>query len=103
MGACSARAPWHGDADSNFLRASSCLQVPDVEAVVIPVGGAGLIAGTALALKTLKPDVIVIGEVAAAQGRLPLCYYPWLHSSLHLRVQHMCSHVQALSLLPCLP
>ena len=35
-------------------------QVPDVEAVVVPVGGAGLIAGVALALKTLKPDVIVI-------------------------------------------
>lgn len=36
-------------------------QVPDVEAVVIPVGGAGLIAGTALAIKTLRPEVMVIG------------------------------------------
>jgi hypothetical protein len=35
-------------------------QVPDVEAVVVPVGGGGLIAGVALAVKTLKPDVIVI-------------------------------------------
>lgn len=41
-------------------------QVPDVEAVVIPVGGAGLIAGTALAIKTLKPDVLVIGAEPAA-------------------------------------
>ena len=32
------------------------LQVPDVEAVVIPVGGAGLIAGVGLAIKTLRPD-----------------------------------------------
>jgi threonine dehydratase len=36
-------------------------QVPDVEAVVIPVGGAGLIAGTALAIKTLRPDIKVYG------------------------------------------
>ncbi|MDR3456546.1 MAG: threonine ammonia-lyase [Verrucomicrobiae bacterium] len=36
-------------------------QVPAVDAVVVPVGGAGLIAGVALALKTLKPDVKIIG------------------------------------------
>jgi threonine dehydratase len=36
-------------------------QVPDVEAVIVPIGGAGLIAGVALALKTLKPDVSIIG------------------------------------------
>jgi threonine dehydratase len=36
-------------------------QVPEVEAVIVPVGGAGLIAGLALALKTLKPGVMVIG------------------------------------------
>lgn len=35
--------------------------VPDVDAVVIPVGGAGLIAGVACAMKTLKPDVKVLG------------------------------------------
>jgi len=36
-------------------------QVPDVDAIIIPVGGGGLIAGTAMAVKTLKPDVIIIG------------------------------------------
>jgi threonine dehydratase len=36
-------------------------QVPDLEAVIVPIGGAGLIAGVALAIKTLKPDVLVIG------------------------------------------
>ena len=35
-------------------------QIPDVEAVVIPVGGGGLIAGCAVALKTMKPDIIII-------------------------------------------
>jgi len=36
-------------------------QVPDVDAIVIPVGGGGLIAGVALAVKTMKPDVMIIG------------------------------------------
>lgn len=35
-------------------------QVPDVDAVVIPVGGGGLIAGAALAIKNLKPSVKII-------------------------------------------
>ena len=34
-------------------------QVPDLDACVIPVGGGGLLAGTALAIKTLKPHVKV--------------------------------------------
>src|SRR5205814_8462533 len=36
-------------------------QVPDMDAVIVPVGGAGLIAGIALAIKTLKPGVKIIG------------------------------------------
>jgi threonine dehydratase len=36
-------------------------QVPDVDAIVVPVGGAGLIAGLGLAVKMLKPSVEVIG------------------------------------------
>jgi threonine dehydratase len=36
-------------------------QVPDVDAVLVPIGGAGLVAGVALALKTLKPRVQIIG------------------------------------------
>lgn len=36
-------------------------QVPDVEAIVLPVGGAGLIAGVALAVKSQYPDVLIIG------------------------------------------
>jgi threonine dehydratase len=36
-------------------------QVPDVDAVIVPIGGAGLVAGVGLALKTLKPDVKIIG------------------------------------------
>ena len=36
-------------------------QVPDADVIVVPVGGAGLIAGVALAVKTLNPSVRVIG------------------------------------------
>ena len=35
--------------------------VPCVDVVVVPVGGAGLIAGISCAIKTLKPDVAVYG------------------------------------------
>lgn len=36
-------------------------QIPDVDVVLIPVGGGGLISGCALAIKSLKPSVKVIG------------------------------------------
>ena len=35
-------------------------QVQNIDAVVIPVGGAGLLAGCAVALKTLCPNIMVI-------------------------------------------
>ncbi|MBR5844583.1 MAG: threonine ammonia-lyase [Bacteroidaceae bacterium] len=40
-------------------------QLPDVEAVIVPIGGGGLISGVALALKTLKPDIKIYGVQAA--------------------------------------
>lgn len=39
-------------------------QVPDLDAVVIPVGGGGLLAGVAVALKTLRPQVKIIAVEA---------------------------------------
>ncbi len=36
-------------------------QAPELDAIIVPIGGAGLIAGVALAIKTLKPKVTVIG------------------------------------------
>ncbi|WP_078549935.1 threonine ammonia-lyase [Litchfieldia alkalitelluris] len=41
-------------------------QLPEVDAVVCPVGGGGLIAGVALALKALKPSVKVFGVESRA-------------------------------------
>ena len=36
-------------------------EVPDVDAVIVPVGGAGLLAGVGIAIKARKPSVQVIG------------------------------------------
>jgi len=36
-------------------------QVPDMDAVIVPIGGGGLLAGIAIALKKLKPHVRIIG------------------------------------------
>lgn len=41
-------------------------QVPEVDTVVVPVGGGGLIAGSALALRHHRPDVRIIGVQSAA-------------------------------------
>ncbi len=42
-------------------------QLPDVGTMVVPTGGGGLLAGSAMALKTMKPDATVIGvEIDAA-------------------------------------
>ncbi|MGI9666601.1 MAG: threonine ammonia-lyase [Acidimicrobiia bacterium] len=41
-------------------------QIPDVETVVIPVGGGGLISGAAIALKSLNPAIRIIGVQSAA-------------------------------------
>jgi threonine dehydratase len=39
-------------------------QVPEVDAVIIPVGGAGLLAGVSLAVKTLRPDTKIVAVEA---------------------------------------
>jgi len=39
-------------------------QIPDVDAVIVPVGGGGLISGVAYAIKHLNPDVAVYGVQA---------------------------------------
>jgi threonine dehydratase len=39
--------------------------LPDVDVVVVPIGGGGLISGVSMALKALKPSVRVIGVESA--------------------------------------
>jgi threonine dehydratase len=47
-------------------------QVPDVECVVVPIGGGGLMAGVTCAVKALLPSCRVVGvELAAGPGMTP--------------------------------
>jgi len=40
-------------------------EVPDLDIVVAPVGGGGLLAGTAIAAKGVRPDIVVLGAEPA--------------------------------------
>jgi threonine dehydratase len=46
-------------------------EVPDLARVVVPVGGGGLCSGVAIAVKSARPDVEVIGVQAAACAPYP--------------------------------
>lgn len=43
-------------------------QVRDLDAIVCPIGGAGLIAGVALAVKALRPRIQIVGVESVATG-----------------------------------
>ena len=45
-------------------------QLPDMDAVVVPVGGGGLISGIAYAIKTMKPSCKVYGVQAAGAASM---------------------------------
>ena len=47
---------------------------PDLDTLVVPIGGGGLISGIAIAAKALKPDIQIIGVEAAM--------YPCMHAAL---------------------
>jgi len=54
---------------------------PDLDALIVPIGGGGLIAGTAIAAKGMKPDIKIFGVEAARypsftarrRGEPPVC------------------------------
>jgi len=46
-------------------------QAPDVRTVLVPTGGGGLLAGIAIAVKSLRPDVRVVGVQAAQAAAFP--------------------------------
>ncbi len=46
-------------------------QAPQVETVLVPTGGGGLLAGIAIAIKSQRPDVRVIGVQAAEAAAFP--------------------------------
>lgn len=40
-------------------------KVPDLKQIIVPIGGGGLIAGIAIAAKSINPDIRVVGVVAS--------------------------------------
>lgn len=50
-------------------------QIPDMDAVIVPIGGGGLISGIAFAIKKLNPDIKVYGVQAAGA--------PSMYNSVH--------------------
>jgi len=46
-------------------------QAPDTQTVLIPAGGGGLLAGVAIALKAVRPDITVIGVQAKGAAAYP--------------------------------
>jgi threonine dehydratase len=44
--------------------------LPDADALIVPVGGGGLIAGVAIAARALKPDITIIGVQASGAPSL---------------------------------
>ncbi len=46
-------------------------QAPDVQTVLVPTGGGGLLGGVALAIKALRPDVRVVGVQASGAAAYP--------------------------------
>ncbi len=49
-------------------------ELPDLDAVIVPVGGGGLISGIALAAKAIKPDIKIIGISSAGAPAMKLSY-----------------------------
>jgi threonine dehydratase len=45
--------------------------LPEADAIVVPIGGGGLISGIAIAARALKPDITIIGVQADGSGS---CY-----------------------------
>lgn len=57
-------------------------QLPDVEAIIVPIGGGGLIAGVAMAVKSLRPDVKVYGVQAAGAGSMYRAFHDGVYETL---------------------
>ena len=67
-------------------------QLPDVDAVIVPIGGGGLISGVAFAIKSLRPEVKVYGVQACRcpqhGARLPRPQVRDAGPRRHLRRRH---------------
>jgi len=66
----------HGFDDADVIAGQGTMaleileQVPEAEAIIVPVGGAGLLAGVAVAAKALRPSIRIVAAEAAASASL---------------------------------
>jgi threonine dehydratase len=66
----------HGFDDPDIIAGQGTLgleileQVPDVDAIICPVGGGGLLAGLCVAVKALRPKVRIIAVESVSTGNL---------------------------------
>ncbi|WP_092472594.1 threonine ammonia-lyase [Desulfotruncus arcticus] len=61
-------------------------QLPETDAIVVPVGGGGLIAGVALAVKSLRPEVKIIGVQSEAAPAMFLSHQSKCWQEMHGQV-----------------
>jgi threonine dehydratase len=59
-------------------------QCPEVRTIVVGIGGGGLAAGIAMAVKTLRPDVRIVGVQAAGSAAYP----PSLAAGRPVSIEH---------------
>jgi len=57
-------------------------QLPDVEAVIVPIGGGGLLSGVAFAIKSLRPEVKIYGVQAAGAASMYQAYHDHKYETL---------------------
>ena len=62
-----------GTIGTEILRQLTTLQLDTLDAIFVPVGGGGLVAGIAAYVKALQPHVKIIG-VEPSGGKAGLCY-----------------------------
>lgn len=69
-------------------------EIPDVEQVIVPIGGGGLISGIAIAIKSIKPEVKIIG---VQPGGSKAYYESWKRGEL-IQLQDSTTIADGLSL-----
>lgn len=57
-------------------------QCPDLDTIVVPAGGGGLLAGTALAVKSIRPSIRVIGVQAQAAPAITALFHGTQNSAV---------------------
>lgn len=61
---------WRTVAGQGTIGLELCEQMPELDAIVVPVGGGGLISGIAIAIKSIDPEIKIIAVQSEASPSL---------------------------------